>query len=74
MYDGATVGQKISTFGVVSTYSLASTFGACAGGVLNANGEIIFVPDGTATGQKISTNPGQPLGLGVCLSPFLNKF
>jgi hypothetical protein len=60
---------------VVSTYSLVYTAGpgAAIGGVLAPNGDIHFIPAYTL-GQKISTNPGQPLGLGVCLSSFLNKF
>jgi hypothetical protein len=71
----APVGQKISTAGVVSTYSLAYTLssGAYAGGVLMPNGDIHFVPHRAAVGQKISTNVGAPLGIGLCLSSFLNK-
>jgi hypothetical protein len=68
-------GQKISASGVVSTYSLAfTTTVAYAGGVLTPNGDIYFIPVSAVRGQTISTNPGQPLGLGVCLSSFLNKF
>ena len=68
-------GQKISSSGVVSTYSLVYTASAAyAGGVLAPNGDIHFVPNDANRGQKISTNPGAPLGLGVCLSSFLNKF
>ena len=71
----AAVGQKISAAGVVSTYSLVyTTSNAYNGGVLAPNGDIHFVPLSADRGQKISTNPGAPLGLGVCLSSFLNKF
>ena len=71
----ATVGQKVSSVGVVSTYSLIRTVGAAYyGGVLAPNGDIHFVSVGAGVGQKISTNPGAPLGVGMCLSPFLNKF
>jgi hypothetical protein len=68
------MGQNISAAGVVSTYSLVYTSGGYGGGVLAPNGSITFIPDSADLGQKISTNPGQPLGLGVCLSSFLNKF
>ena len=68
-------GQKISAAGVVSTYSLVYTASnAYAGGVLAPNGDIHFVPRAADRGQQISTSSGQPLGLGVCLSSFLNKF
>jgi hypothetical protein len=71
----ASVGQKISATGVVSTYSLAYTAAtAYSGGILAPNGDIHFIPLAAARGQKISTNSGQPLGLGVCLSSFLNKY
>jgi hypothetical protein len=74
----AAVGQKVSASGVVSTYSKPAVFGGCIGGILDAFGGMYFYT-GSASGQnsylvKISTNPGQPLGLGVCLSSFLNKF
>jgi hypothetical protein len=67
-------GQKVSAAGVVSTYSLVYTANTHAGGVLTPNGDIHFISTSGAVGQVISTNPGQPLGLGVCLSSFLNKF
>jgi hypothetical protein len=70
-------GQKISASGVVSTYALAHTLTAGAtheGGVLAPNGDIHFIPYNARVGQKISTLSGSPLGLGVCLSSFLNKF
>jgi hypothetical protein len=68
-------GQKISAAGVVSTYSLVyATASAYFGGVLAPNGDIHFVPASADRGQEISTNSGQPLGLGICLSSFLNKF
>lgn len=58
----ATVGQKISSSGVVSTYSLIYTNinGAYFGGVLASNGDIHFVPgyfnSFEAIGQKISVD------------------
>ena len=72
----ATVGQKISSAGVVSTYSLVYTVAnAYIGGVLAPNGDIHFVPYSAIVGQKIlSANFGEPFSLGVCLSPYLNKF
>ncbi len=53
----AAVGQKISSAGVVSTYSLAYTLldGAYSGGVLAPNGDIHFVPYSAFVGQKISS-------------------
>ena len=51
----ATVGQKISSVGLVSTYSLVYTASnAYIGGVLAPNGDIHFVPWATV-GQKISS-------------------
>lgn len=51
----ATVGQKISRSGVVSTYSLAyTTSQAYFGGVLSPTGDIHFVPHDATVGQKIS--------------------
>jgi hypothetical protein len=48
-------GQKISSAGVVSTYSLVyTTTFAYAGGVLAPNGDIHFINDGATVGQKIS--------------------
>jgi sugar lactone lactonase YvrE len=71
----AASGQKVSAAGVVSTYSLLFTTSfSYAGGTLNANGNIYFIPNSANRGQSISTNPGSPLGPGVCLSSFLNKF
>ena len=72
---GAAVGQKISSSGVVSTYSLVYTASSASfGGVLSPDGSITFIPYTGDRGQRINTNPGAPLGLGVCLSSFLNKF
>jgi hypothetical protein len=71
-YDGL-VGQKISVTGVVSTYSYGPANPICAGGILLPDGTIQFIPFNSFT-LKISTNPGSPLGPGVCLSSFLNKF
>ena len=52
----APVGQKISSAGVVSTYSLVYTAsGPYIGGVLAPNGDIHFVPFSAAVGQKISS-------------------
>lgn len=50
------VGQKISSAGVVSTYSLIyiNGDGAYNGGVLSPNGDIHFVPAYASVGQKIS--------------------
>jgi hypothetical protein len=74
-YDFVNRGQKISAFGVVSTYSLITTdWFAYSGGVLSFDGSITFIPADATRGQRINTNPGSPLGLGVCLSSFLNKF
>ena len=51
----ASVGQKISAAGVVSTYSLMRTgIRAYTGGVLAPNGDIYFIPDYADRGQKIS--------------------
>ena len=52
----ASVGQKISANGAVSTYSLVFTSvnGDYAGGVLAPNGDIHFVPNFADRGQKIS--------------------
>jgi hypothetical protein len=71
-------GQKVSATGVVSTYTVVYTTllndTLFSGGVLAPNGEIFMIPtQPTGCIQKISTNSGQPLGLGVCLSSFLNK-
>ena len=52
---GATMGQKISSAGVVSTYSLVYTAGSYVGGVLAPNGDIHFVPRSAPMGQKISS-------------------
>jgi hypothetical protein len=73
----AEVGQKINSSGVVSTYSLVNTSTTAvsySGGVLSPNGDIHFVPEDADRGQKISTIPAKPLNIGVCCSPFLNKF
>jgi hypothetical protein len=53
----ATVGQKVSAAGVVSTYSLiyTTTF-AYFGGVLAPNGDIHFVPYLANRGQKVSAS------------------
>jgi hypothetical protein len=50
-------GQKISSAGVVSTYSLVYTTaaGAYSGGVLDPNGDIHFVPNSARVGQKVSS-------------------
>ena len=52
----ASVGQKISSEGTISTYSLVYTLasGAYFGGVLAPNGDIHFVPYTARVGQKIS--------------------
>jgi hypothetical protein len=70
----ATMGQKINAAGVVSTYTLVNTAGAYLGGVLAPNGDIHFVPYTAAVGQKISTLSGKPFDLGMCCSPWFNKF
>ena len=73
--NGGVAFNNNGTNGVVSTYSLVYTAaGAYSGGVLAPNGDIHFVPRNAPIGQLINTNPGAPLGLGVCLSSFLNKF
>ena len=72
----AEVGQKISSAGVVSTYSLIFTAGSAmyAGGILSSDGSITFIPDVADRGQRISTNPAIPFGIDTCLSSYLNKF
>ena len=72
----ASVGQKISATGVVSTYSLIVTGNSYyTGGVLIPNGDIYFIPYSNApVGQKISTCPAIPFGVDTCISSYLNKF
>ena len=71
----AAVGQKISSAGVVSTYSLMNTGSSKhGGGVLAPNGDIYFINWSDTTGQKISTGAGTKFPIGVCMSPFFNKF
>jgi hypothetical protein len=54
---GASVGQKISSSGVVSTYPLVyDTTGAYYGGVLQGDGDVHFVPYSATVGQKISSS------------------
>jgi hypothetical protein len=54
--NNANRGQKISSTGVVSTYSLVyTTAGAYLSGVLAQNGDIHFVPYDAVRGQKISS-------------------
>jgi hypothetical protein len=69
----ATVGQKISSAGVVSTYSLVYTGGTYLGGVLAPNGDIHFVPFGTSRGQKVAIAPNEPFNLNMATSPWVNK-
>ena len=70
----ATVGQKISSAGLVSTYSLVYTAGAAyIGGVLAPNGDIHFVPCYATVGQKISTVTVKLFSQAICESPWLNK-
>ena len=70
----ATVGQKISSAGLVSTYSLVYTVAdAYQGGVLAPNGDIHFVPYSATVGQKISTVTVNVFSQGICESPWLNK-
>ena len=53
----ATVGQKVSAAGVLSTYSLIyTTAGGYRGGVLAPNGDIHFIPENAIVGQKISAS------------------
>jgi hypothetical protein len=50
------IGQKISSSGVVSTYSLVYTvLQSYSGGVLAPNGDVLFVPYNAPVGQKISS-------------------
>jgi hypothetical protein len=49
-------GQKVSSTGVVSTYSLVYTAGNYWGGVLAPNGDVHFVPYTANRGQKISAS------------------
>lgn len=68
-------GQKISSSGVVSTYSLVfTTAGAYAGGVLAPNGNIIFINQRAEAGQRVSTLSGNPFPSNFLMSPYLNKF
>jgi hypothetical protein len=71
----ATVGQKISASGVVSTYSLVYTnaSGAYAGGVLAPNGDIHMIPSQATVGQKINRNSGMNFPISVATSPWFNK-
>jgi hypothetical protein len=70
----ATVGQKVSASGVVSTYSLTYTVAyAYAGGILDANGDIHFIASCASVGQKVSTMSALPFSRAVCCSPWLNK-
>ena len=56
----ATVAQKVSSSGVVSTYSiLFGTTNNFGGGVIDDNGEIHYIPLSAPRGQKISTLPSQ---------------
>ena len=71
----ATVGQKIDINGVVSTYPLIyTTSAAYAGGILFPNGDIQMIPSSANRGQKITTQSSIPFGIGVCCSPFFNKY
>lgn len=55
--DSGVRGQKISSAGVVSTYSLVyTTANAYSGGVLASNGDIHFVPFNANRGQKINAS------------------
>jgi len=66
--------QRVSVYGIVSTYS--SDFkGYCRGGVLLTDGSIYLVSNLTVgqTGGRIITLDAEPFGIGVCCSPFLNK-
>ena len=69
-------GQKVAVDGTVSTYSLVyiGASGAYYGGVLAPNGDIHFIPYNAAVGQKICLNNGGSFSLGICMSPFFNKF
>ena len=77
MPHSAAVGQKIALDGTVSTYSLLYTrSNAYVGGVIDAAGDIHFVPHhagNTPIGQKISASTGLPatyaipyIGLNAC--------
>ena len=53
----ANVGQKISSAGVVSTYSLVyTTSNAYIGGVLAPNGDIHFINYAATVGQKVNSS------------------
>lgn len=52
--NSASVGQKISASGTVSTYALISA-SAYYGGVMSPNGDMHFIPSGATVGQKISS-------------------
>ena len=71
--ESVNAGQVFSN-GIVSTYTLVNTAGGYVGGVLAPNGDIHFVPFAATMGQKISTLPGKPFDLGMCCSPWFNKF
>lgn len=70
----ATVGQKVSLSGTVSTYSLAYTYSSAFwGGVLIPNGTIYLVPNGARLGEVMLTLPAVPYSKGICCHPFFNK-
>ena len=72
--DSVTEGS-IFTTDVVSTYTLVYTLAlAYCGGVLAPNGDIHFVPFSATKGQKINTMSARPFSMGICCSPFFNKF
>lgn len=51
-------GQKVSSVGTVSTYSLvySTVSAAYAGGVLAPNGDVNFIPSSAAVGQKLNSS------------------
>ena len=55
LYKSVAKGKLYNT-NIVSTYTLAYTSGAYAGGVVSPSGEIHFVPSSAAVGQKIAAN------------------
>ena len=72
----ATVGQKISPAGVVSTYSLVYTTssGAYSGGVLTPDGSVLFLKYNTSAPIQKFYFGNSNLSLALCCSPFFNKF
>lgn len=70
----ATVGQKINRYGVMSTYTVTYALSACAGGILDSDGNVVFVNRLGTSSFKIFTGCASPFDINTLLSPYLNKF